>query len=61
MNTEYPSLTMERVTGFEPVYPTWKAGVLAIVLYPQNKNSGVIVTYLCVLCNILYASSIYLF
>ena len=26
---------MERVTGIEPVYPAWKAGALADVLYPH--------------------------
>ena len=30
---------MERVTGIEPVYPAWKAGVLAIVLYPLGVRA----------------------
>ena len=28
-----PRYTSEPVTGIEPVYPAWKAGILAIVLH----------------------------
>ena len=31
---------MERVTGIEPVYPTWKAGALADVLHPQGVGQS---------------------
>ena len=31
------SETMERVTGIEPASPAWKAGALAIVLYPRIR------------------------
>ena len=34
---------VERVTGIEPVYPAWKAGVLAIVLYPLTWSHQFIV------------------
>lgn len=26
----------ERVTGIEPVYPAWKAGIIAVILYPHE-------------------------
>lgn len=31
---------MERVTGIEPVYPAWKAGALADVLHPHERDAG---------------------
>ena len=30
---------MERVTGIEPAYPTWKDGALAIELHPRMVRS----------------------
>ena len=29
---------MKRVTGIEPVYPAWKAGVLTDVLHPLESD-----------------------
>ncbi len=29
---------LERVTGIEPAYPTWKDGALAIELHPQGTR-----------------------
>ena len=31
---------MERVVGFEPTFPAWKAGTLATVLYPHENGGG---------------------
>ena len=30
--------TLERVTGFEPVSPAWKAGIIALIRYPLSYS-----------------------
>lgn len=27
---------LERVMGIEPIFPPWKGGIIAIILYPHN-------------------------
>ena len=33
-----PYFTCERITGIEPAFPAWEAGILAVVLYPHDDR-----------------------
>lgn len=33
-----PYFTCERITGIEPAFPAWEAGILAVVLYPHGDR-----------------------
>lgn len=33
-----PYFTCERITGIEPAFPAWEAGIFAVVLYPHDDR-----------------------